>query len=309
MGTSFFSKEVLRHLVQEGLNIELVITQTAKPAGRKKQLKPTTVKNFADSKNLKTMELDSIKDEDLGKIKNLKPDLIIVCSFGIIVPEKILELPKLGCVNIHPSLLPGLRGPSPIQTALWQNLSKTGVSFMQMTSKVDAGPVYYQEEQKIDQDDIYPVLEKKLIDLASRRFVQKTEEYINRELKAKEQDEEKVTLTRLITKSDGKVIWSCDAEEIFNKYRAFYGWPSIYCYWQKGQFSKKIIFWEIFYKEENKSKNKEPGEVYKDDDGKVCIQTGKGAVCPLEIQIEGKKSMNIQNFLNGYPDFVGSRLK
>jgi methionyl-tRNA formyltransferase len=159
-GTSFFAKEILRNLLDNDVNIDLVITQPDRPAGRKKYFRPTDVKSLALERGIETKEFEKIKQEEINFIKNANPDLIITASYGLIIPKEILEIPKYGSVNIHPSLLPELRGSSPIQAALLQNLPETGISFMKMNEKMDAGPVFFQKKLKIDKEDVYPTLAK-----------------------------------------------------------------------------------------------------------------------------------------------------
>ncbi|MFO7806908.1 MAG: methionyl-tRNA formyltransferase [Candidatus Moraniibacteriota bacterium] len=306
-GTSFFAKEILRNLLNENIKAQTVVTQPDRPTGRKKFLKPTDVKNLAVEKNIQVKEFETIGAEEFQEFQEIQPDLIIVASYGLIIPEEIIKMPKYGCINIHPSLLPQLRGPSPIQTALLQDHKETGVSFMEMNKEVDAGPVFFQKKLKIEKDDIYPTLEKKLIDLTNAFLTKKLEEYLNKEIKAKDQDHRQATLTRLISKKDGQIFWSSSTEEIYNKFRAFYGWPGIYCFWEKEGFLKKISLWEVSYSKEDSQHP--PGKVFQNSSGNICIQTGKGAILPLEIQLEGKKSASIADFINGHQDFIGSQLK
>jgi methionyl-tRNA formyltransferase len=148
-----------------------------------------------------------------------------------------------------------------------------------------------------------------LLNLANNYLIENLEKYLTKELKPKEQDHKKATLTRLISRKDGRIFWSYSAQEIYNKFRAFYGWPGIYCFWKKDGFLKKIAFNEISRKEQGDEKKRQPGEVFKDSFGNVCIQSGEGLILPLEIQLEGKKSMSIKDFINGNPSFIGSQIK
>ncbi|MFW5884669.1 MAG: methionyl-tRNA formyltransferase [Patescibacteria group bacterium] len=310
MGTSLFAREVLKDLLEKNTNIDLVITQPDRPAGRKKTLQSPDVKNLALEEGLNLKQFSELKEEEIDFIKKQSPDLIIVASYGLIIPEKVLDIPRFGCVNIHPSLLPNLRGPSPIQTALWQNLKKTGVTFIKMTPGIDAGPIFFQKSININPDDIYPVLKKKLINLTKKFLTDSLEKYLNNKVVLKEQDHQKATLTKLITKKDGRIFWSSPAEEIYNKFRAFYGWPGIYSFIKTERFYKKISFWEISYRQENpEEKDLSPGKVFEDSKNQVAIKTGKGIVIPLEIQLEGKKSMSIKDFTNGQPNFTESLLE
>jgi methionyl-tRNA formyltransferase len=309
-GTSLFAKEVLRNLLEKNANIDLVITQPDKPVGRKKVLQPSDVKILALENDLNLQQFSNLKKKEVNFIKEQAPDLIIVVSYGLIIPQEILDIPRFGCINIHPSLLPELRGPSPIQTALWQNFKKTGVTFIKMTPEIDAGPVFFQKAINIKSDDIYPVLKKKLINLTNKFLTDSLEKLLNNQINLKEQNHKKATSTRLITKNDGRIFWSSPAKEIYNKFRAFYGWPGIYSFIETERFYKKITFWEINYRQEfPEEKNFPSGKVFKDSKDQIAIKTGKGVVVPLEIQLEGKKSMSIKDFLNGQPGFTNSILE
>jgi len=307
MGTSFFAKEILKNLVENDLNIPLVVTQSDKPAGRKKELRPSEVKRFALKKNLEIAQFEKLDESAFEQIKSVQPQLVIVASYGMIIPESFLSEPEFGYVNVHTSLLPELRGPSPIQTALLKSSKETGVTIMKMDAGVDSGDILSQKKVSIAPKDKYPELEKKLIEKSNEILIPTLESYIQKEIKPQPQDHSLATFTKIIKKSDGKIDWEKPAEKTFDQFRAFYDWPQIYSYWENKKGKKKIALTEIkLHESQDDSKNN--GEVYQKED-LILVKTPKGSISIKKIRLEGKPEMEIKNFLNGYPHLIGNILE
>ncbi len=217
IGTSQFAAPALKNLVENNYNIITVITGLDKPA-------PSPVKQTALKYNLKILQPEKISDIAF-EISDLKPDLIITAAYGQIIPKNILNAPKFGCLNLHPSLLPKYRGPSPIQTAILNNDKTTGLTIMLMDEKMDHGPIVSQTEIKIDDRDNCQTLEKKLSKKAALFLIKTLPKYFQNQIKPKPQEEAKASYTKMLAREDGKIDWKQTAREIERKVRAFYPWP------------------------------------------------------------------------------------
>jgi len=301
MGTSFFAKEVLRILLENKTQINLVVTQPDKPAGRKKDLKPSEVKIYSQEKKLSLKQFSKLSDEALSEIKKINPDLVIVAAYGMIIPQKILDIPKLGFINVHTSLLPKLRGPSPIQTALLEGFKETGVTIMEMDAGVDTGDILSQKKVSIASDENYSTLEKKLIQATSGILNTTLEEYYRKEIESKKQNSEESSETRIIKKQDGKINWKDSAEDIYRCFKAYYEWPKVYTFWN----NQKLTLIEI--SKTDKENSKQPGEVYQAGD-QICVKTSSGSIVLNKVQLAGKKELLIKDFLNGHPKLINSIL-
>ncbi len=303
-GAPSFSAEILKNLLQEKINIDYLITHPDKKIGRQQKLTANPTKLLAQKTGLPIKEFAHLDKKSLNFFQEEKADLFIVAAYGQLIPKEILQSARLGALNIHPSLLPKLRGPAPIQTALQQGLKKTGTSIMLMTEKMDAGPIIYQEEISIKNDDCYPQLEKKLIKL-SGRLINKTIDYIKKEGKlppAQPQDEKQATYSQLIKKQDGLINWQETAEQIYNRWRAFCQWPQVYSFYR----GEKIILKEIKLSPIQQPQLK-PGTIFSAN-GQILIQTGKNSLKIIKLQLAGKKETSIHDFLNGHPHFISAQL-
>ncbi len=305
MGTSFFAKEILNNLLTQKIKIDLVVTQPDKLAGRKKEPQPSAVKILAKKEKLKLTQFKKLNQKTLDKIKKIKPNLVIVASYGMIIPADFIEKVPYGFINIHTSLLPKLRGASPIQTALSQGLKKTGVTIMKINPKLDAGDIINQEETSINPNDTQPTLERKLIKITNKILVKTLDSYLNKKITPQPQNNSQATFTKIIKKKDGQINWNSQAENIYNKFRAYYQWPQIYTFWNRNKNLTKITLTEIDWQKENAFENKKIGKIYKDKN-KILVKTKTGSVVLKKIKMEGKRETPIENFLNGYPDLLGS---
>jgi len=299
-GSDENSAKLLAELIQNDYNIELVITKTSKKTGRSKKQNP--VKKIAEQSNIKIAEKDRLNDsESIEIIKNTKANLAILLSYGTIIPQEILDSFPLGIINIHPSLLPKYRGPSPVQTVLLNGEKETGVSIMLLAKKMDAGPIIIQEKINIEPKDNHEILNNKLFSLGNKLLLENLQRYINKEIQVHSQDNNQVTYAQMIEKKDGLIDWNNSAKKINNQIRAFYNWPGAYTYFNDRLL--KIIEAKI----ENKNTNHQIGEVFLDNT-QIAIQTNNGILHPLIVQIEGKQKMDINPFINGYKNFIGTIL-
>lgn len=244
LGSSPFSVFVLQTLALKEIFPRAIITAEDKPQGRHLRLTFTPVRVWANENNIKIFT--DIKD---AKILGAGSDLFLIAAYGKILPKDILRIPKNGVINIHPSLLPKYRGPSPIQTALLNGDKKTGVTIMLTDSKMDHGPIISQGAINITQNTKYKELEKKLAILGAENFVEVAPKWISREVKEVKQEESTATYTKMITKSDGLVDLSKDSPElIVNKARAFAPWPGVYFFIKKNGRPFRVIIKDAVFK-------------------------------------------------------------
>ncbi len=305
-GTSVFSEKILSELLKQ-VPIALVVTQPDRPAGRKKELLAPPVKDLALRENLPLKQFSKIDQPALDFIRQIEPDLIVVASYGLILPQALLEIPAFGCVNVHPSLLPKYRGATPIQGALLNGDQETGVTLMIMNEKMDAGDILIQEKVPVEKDETYPALQDKLIAVAARMIGPTLENLINGKIQPRKQADEEATYVKMIKKQDGLIDWHRSADEIYNQYRAYSYWPQIYSFWE----GKRIILEKIALPELKNAQAKRliaAGKIAKQDE-KVLVGTGTQPIELVTVKLEGKKSLPIQEFIKGYPDFIDSQLK
>lgn len=299
MGTSEFAVPVLEKLLAN-YQITAVVTRPDKPAGREKELTESPIKRLAVKNNLPVFQPENLKN-DIEKIRELNPDLIIVVAYGKIIPKKIIEIPKFGIINIHPSLLPKYRGPSPIQTAILNGEKKTGVSIMLIDEEMDHGPILANQESGIGNNDTAETLSKKLSILGADLLITILPNYFSGKVKPREQDHREATFTKIITREDGQVDWSKTPEEIERQFRALTSWPGIFSFWQ----DKRIKITGL----ETSIRDNHNGMVFLTPDEKVAVGCRVGSIIINKLQLEGKKEMGAEEFIRGYPDFVGSYLK
>ena len=306
MGTSHLSHKILETLFKNQAEIQLVITQPDKPSGRKKQIALSPVKNFCLEKEIKFIQPEKLDNKILEKIQKNNPHLILVASYGLIIPKIFFEQTKIPFINIHPSLLPKLRGASPIQTALLKGFKKTGITVMEMDAGVDSGDIIFQKEIPIESTERYPELEKKIIQ-TTQSFLSKTlKDYLAQKITPQPQNHAEATFTKIINKKDGQIDWNLSAKDILNNFRAFYLWPQTYTLWKTPKGIKKITIIDL-EATSNNSKKHEVGQVYRAGN-EIKIQTGQGEIILKKIKMEGKKDSPIKDFVNGYPNFIGSIL-
>jgi len=318
LGTPEFGAIVLEKLAKTEFKPVLVITELDKPAGRKQTLTPPPVKVLAKKYKIPISQPSKIADSEL-QIANCKPDLIIVAAYGQIIPKGILEIPEFGCLNVHPSLLPNYRGPSPIQAAILNGDEKTGATIILLDEKMDHGPILAQRELKIlnpkhqipNKSQIpmtkitYPELSEKLAELGADLLINTIPKWINGEIKPLPQDDLKATFTRIIKKGDGKIDWTKSGQEIERQIRAFYPWPGSFTFFEKN--SKKVMLKIIKAKVAEKQDLK-AGEVFVAE-RLMGVKCGKGALILEIVQAEGKKPMSSKDFLQGNKNIIGQTLK
>lgn len=304
MGTPEFALPILQKMAEE-FNVVGVITQPDKPAGRDFILQPSPVKQFTQKLNIPIIQPEKLRgnDELIKDLEKMQPDIIVVAAYGKILPREIINFPKHGCLNVHPSLLPKYRGASPIQAALLNGEKQTGVSIILMDLGLDTGDILAQEIATILPEDDAGSLHDKLSKLGAELLVSVIPEYIRDNVVLKIQDETKASFCKIIDKDDGRITWINSAQMINNKIRAFSPWPAAFCFFD----DKRLVISKARVLSEEIDK-KQTGEVFKNGDD-ICVKTGRDYLALQEIQLEGKNKMPIAAFVNGQKNFIGSILK
>ncbi len=306
MGTPGFAADILKNLIEANFNVAAISTQPDKKAGRKQKVLTSPVKKLAEQKKIKVFQPENLRDEKtVEEIKKINPDVIVVAAYGKILPMEILRIPPFGCLNIHASLLPKLRGASPVQNAILQGGKKTGVTLMLMNEGVDTGDILAQEKVIIKSEDTAETLLNKLSVLGGKMLVKHLPRWISGKIKPKPQDNKKASYCQLIKKSDGKIDWTQSAQEIYDRWRAFYLWPGIHSLININGQLKKIKLLRVSINPKL-SLEKRPGKILKHKE-KIAVQAKRGVVFLEEVQLEGKKKVSIQDFIRGYPNFIGSK--
>lgn len=315
-GTSDFAIPSLEALIKNKYKIIAVVTQPDREAGRgyKKQAPP--LKETALRYNLKILQPPSAKNKEfIEQIIDLKPELNIVCAYGKIIPEEIISAPNYKTINIHPSLLPKHRGPSPIQTAILNGDKETGTTLMLIDNEVDHGPTISNFHFPISNADTitYAELSKKLADKSAELLIDALPKFISGKIKPREQNHDQVTFTKLFVKEDGKIYWNKTSDEIDRQVRALSPWPGTFCFWHNHEkettLRLKIIKVELPYiSSMDMEKKRKDGEVFQTPSGLMAIATLDDHLIIREIQPEGKGIMTGKDFLNGYPEIIGNAL-
>jgi methionyl-tRNA formyltransferase len=301
-GSTDFSLPALTEL-SEHFEVAAVVTETDKLAGRGNKLTISPIKMFALDRHIEFFQPDKVKNNTkfLEEIKTIDPDLIVVSAYGKILPKELLEIPKLGCLNIHPSLLPKYRGASPIQTALLNGDTETAVSFMLMDEGMDSGAILMQKKQAIAPTDDYNTLSEKFSQLSADLIADVITSYSAGKTAPKAQNEADATFCKMIAKEDGKIDWTKPANEVANQIRAFIRWPGSFTTFN----GKKLDILKASAVETNETAV--PGTVIKQNN-EIAVICGKGALVLKQLKLEGKKECDAKAFVNGYKDFVGKIL-
>lgn len=294
MGTPDFSAPILGMLVEEGYNVLAVVTQPDRPVGRKKILTPPPVKVEAVKHGLEVLQPEKLKgSKEEQRLAELQPDLIITAAFGQLLPESILELPRLGCINVHASLLPAYRGGAPIHQAVMDGQTTTGVTIMYMVKKLDAGDIIAQVEVAIEDTDTTGILFEKLSVAGKDLLKQTLPSLIDGSNPRVPQEEALVTYARNISREQERMDWTKSATQLWNQVRGLNPWPGAYTTFA----GQNVKVWQA-ERVAGKS-GAEPGEIIHNDK-EFVVQTGDGeALAITEIQPAGKKKLSIDEFLRG----------
>jgi methionyl-tRNA formyltransferase len=298
-GTPEFAAQALEALIAAGHNVTLVLTQPDRPAGRGMQLQASAVKQVALKHAIPVYQPEKLRDPTThDPIREANADCMVVAAYGIILPQAVLDMPRIGCLNIHASLLPRWRGAAPIQRAIESGDAETGVTIMQMDAGLDTGAMLLKEALPIQADDTAASLHDKLAAQGARLIVDALARYD--ELKAEPQPEAGVTYAAKISKAEARINWTLPAAEIERRIRAFDPFPGAVTEFN----GTAIKVWRAFAT----AGTAEPGTVLAADDKQLLVACGDGALCLQLLQKPGSKRLQVRDFLQGFALTPGDRL-
>ncbi|WP_430509384.1 methionyl-tRNA formyltransferase [Gottfriedia solisilvae] len=305
MGTPDFSVPVLRRIIEDGYEVVGVVTQPDRPVGRKRVLTPPPVKVEALKHNIPVLQPEKIRlKEETDKVLALNPDLIVTAAFGQILPKEILESPKFGCINVHASLLPELRGGAPIHYSIIQGKSETGVTIMYMVEKLDAGDMLARVVVPIEEKDHVGSLHDKLSIAGADLLSETVPALLKGEITPEKQDESKVTFAWNIKREEERIDWSKSGEEIYNHVRGLHPWPVAYTT-LNGEVLK--VWWS---EKVEGHQNSNPGEIIEVQNDGIIVATGnQTAIKITDLQPSGKKRMEAKQYINGAGSFIERGMK
>lgn len=295
MGTPALAAASLQALLASpGLEMAAVVTQPDRPKGRQLKLEPTPVKQLALKHGLTVLQPERAKEETfVAAIRDLKPDLIAVAAYGQILPKALLEIPRLGCLNVHTSLLPRHRGAAPIQWAILNDDPETGVTIMKMDAGLDTGDILSEAHTAITESDDAQTLHDRLAELGAQLLVRTIPEYVEGKLIPRPQPAEGVTYARKITKEDGRLDWARPARELWNRVRGLVPWPVAYTGYPPSGAVLKIWRAEIL------SGPGIPGQIITADKTEIVVGCGEDCLRILQLQREGGRRLGPGEFLAG----------
>ena len=295
MGTPAFSVPILDGLVEQGYEVQAVVTQPDRPVGRKKTITPPPVKVAALKHDIPVLQPEKISGSpEMAEIEKLQPDLIVTAAFGQFLPEKLLQIPRLGAINVHASLLPKYRGGAPVHYSIINGEEKTGVTIMEMIKKMDAGAIYAQAEVPITKSDDVGTMFEKLSLVGRDLLLQTLPQLIEGQLEKVPQDEEQVTFSPNITREQEEIDWHKTATEIDQQVRGMRPWPIAFTTFEGTRWK----IWEVTPLDE--TTDEAPGTIIYRDKKQLWIACGQQTVLAIDVlQPAGKSKQMIQSFLNG----------
>ena len=277
-----------------------VVTQPDRPAGRNRRLKEAPVKRLAAAAGIPIMQPRRLREpEAIAALAGLDADLYVVVAFGQILPQAVLDLPKLGTLNVHASLLPRWRGAAPIQAAIRAGDQESGVTIMLLDAGLDTGPILSCRSVALAPDETGQSLHDRLAPLGADLLSETIARYLAGDIRPQVQDDALATYAPQLSKGDGAIDWTRPAAEIERLARAFRPWPGAFTEWRGKQL--RIVAGRV-------SEGELPAGQVAELNGLVAIGTGAGVYLPSELQLAGKKPLPVADFVNGYREFLGARL-
>jgi methionyl-tRNA formyltransferase len=306
MGTAELSCASLEKLAcDEFFSVVAVVTQPDKPKGRELKPQPSPVKTLAQKLNLPVLQPAKAREEKfISELRELKPDLIVVVAYGQILPQAILNLPKFGCLNVHTSLLPKYRGAAPIQSAILNGETETGVTIMKMDAGLDTGDILAQVRTPILPEDNSATLHTRLAQSGAELLALTIPDFVAGKVRPNPQPIEGVSYATKIKKKDGQVVWCEPAEKILNRLRAFTPWPGAFTFLKLEPKPQLLKIWKVEIAELSGT----PGEILSADKNGIIVACGQNALRILELQREGGRRLSAKEFLAGNPLKAGEKL-
>ncbi|WP_105618109.1 methionyl-tRNA formyltransferase [Vallitalea okinawensis] len=296
MGTPDFAVPTLEALIEE-YDVVTVLTQPDRPRGRGNKVTPSPVKEVALKYNIPVFQPEKLRKEEgtIAKLKEMKPDVIVVIAYGQILPREVLDIPKYGCINVHGSLLPKYRGAAPIQRSIIDGEHVTGVTTMYMDVGLDTGDMILKEEIAILDEDTAGSLHDKMSVVGAKVLIDTLKLIEKNEAPREKQDDALSTYATILKKKDGLIHWGKSNEEIVNLIRGLNPWPSAYTYLD----GKILKVWGAKAVHEKDIEGL-PGQIVDIENDNLIVKTGHGLVKICTVQLQGRKRMPVKEFLKGY---------
>ena len=302
-GTPDFAARHLDALLSSGHQIVGVFTQPDRPAGRGKKLMPGPVKVLAETHGLPVFQPASLRPEENQQlVADLNADVMVVVAYGLILPKAVLNMPRLGCVNVHGSLLPRWRGAAPIQRALWAGDAETGVTIMKMDVGLDTGDMLYKLACPITAEDTSATLYDKLADLGPQGLIETLQQLADNTATPEVQDEAQVTYAEKLSKEEARIDWSLSAAQLERCIRAFNPWPMSWLMIDE----QPVKVWKASVINGNTSA--EPGTIIDASKNGIQVATGEGILNLESLQPAGKKAMSAQDLLNSRREWLPEQI-
>lgn len=297
-GTPEFAAQHLEALLGDGITVDAVYSQPDRPKGRGKKLQASPVKQLALAHNLPVYQPINFKnEEDVAALAALKPDLMIVVAYGLLLPENVLSIPRLGCINVHASLLPRWRGAAPIERAIEAGDSLTGVTIMQMDVGLDTGDMLLTVEQTIDSNSTGDSLREQLANIGSEALIQAVKKLQGDGLTANKQDNDLANYAHKLSKAEAAIDWQQSAEQIERKIRAFTSANVCFGLYQ----GERVRVWQA--EVVNKTHQAKEGEILSISKQSITVACGEGTLNLKQIQLTNSRQMSVADVLNGRADY------
>ena len=303
MGTPSFVLPALDALADiPGVEVVAAYTPPDRRRGRGQAVEASPVKARAESLGIPVAQPRTFRDEAVVvELSQLRPDVIVVAAYGRLLPPETLAIPRFGCLNLHPSLLPRHRGPAPVAGAILAGDRCTGVSLMLLDEGMDTGPVIAQRERRIGESDVAADLTEQLFADGAELLAQTLPGWTDGSMRAVPQDHERATYTAKLERADGLADWEMSADTLSRRQRAYTPWPGLYTNWRDKEM--KLLEVAAF-----PGAGMEPGMVGEVNGASIAIGTGDGSLAVRRLQMAGRRATSDEEFLRGYPEFMGSRL-
>ena len=303
MGTPRFAGPALDILASNpAVDLVGVYTPPDRRRGRGRVMEPSPVKAQAQELEIPVYQPSTLRNPDaVGELSELKPEIIVVVAYGRLLPAEVLELPRFGCLNLHPSLLPRHRGPSPVPGAILNGDDTTGVTLMLLDEGMDTGPVIAQRSRSIQPGDDADTLTTDLFRVGADLLDATLPGWVSGNIDARPQNEDMATYTSKMERADGLADWGRSAEFLWRQQRAYAPWPGLHSAWE----GKELKLLEVSPLPDGRA---EPGAVVRTDGDELAVGTGEGLLMLRRLQLEGRRPAYSDDFVRGYPDFVGARL-
>jgi methionyl-tRNA formyltransferase len=304
MGSPQFAVPTLEMLARDQ-HVLAVFTQPDKPAGRGKLLTAVPVKHWAETHHIPIYQPASLRKDPAAveTIRDLKPDVIVVAAYGLILPQYVLDIPPFGCLNVHASLLPRHRGAAPIISAILAGDSETGITIMQMDAGLDTGPMLAVAREPNRSDDTTQLLSDRLATLGAQLMSETLPKYLRGEIEPLPQPIEGATYSPKVNKADALIDWANSASEIDRGVRAYTPWPGTHTFWNGSML--KVL--KAAISDQRSVDSEQIGKVIRLEDGSIGVTTGKGTIVLKEIQLAGRKAMKAEAFVRGQPSLINSQ--